>query len=203
MLITFEGIDGCGKSTQIDIFRKRLIDEGYDTVLLREPGGTSIGESIRNILLDKCNAGMCMETELLLFEAARAQIVRELIRPHLMNNRIVLLDRFIDSSVAYQGFGRGIGKEVVDRLNVFAIGDTVPKITFLFDIDPEVAVSRLSSRDRAKDRLDSEGLAFMQETRRGYLVIAKEDPDRVKVLDATKSIEELSHELYRIFKQLV
>jgi dTMP kinase len=120
-----------------------------------------------------------------------------------MNNRIVLLDRFIDSSVAYQGFGRGIGKEVVDRLNVFAIGDTVPKITFLFDIDPEVAVSRLSSRDRAKDRLDSEGLAFMQETRRGYLVIAKEEPDRVKVLDATKSIEELSHELYRIFKQLV
>ncbi len=202
MLITFEGIDGCGKSTQIEIFRKRLETEGYETTLLREPGGTSIGESIRNILLDKENTGMSIETELLLFEAARAQIVRECIRPMIRSGKIVLCDRFIDSSVAYQGYGRMIGRDVVDKLNKFAIGETVPNITFFFDIEPSVALSRMEYRGREKDRLDDEGIQFMHRVRKGYLEIAGTDTGRIKVLNAEKDISELSREIYKIFKEV-
>jgi len=203
MLITFEGIDGCGKSTQIELFRKQLEKEGYEITLLREPGGTSIGESIRNILLDKSNAVMSTETELLLFEAARAQIVRELIRPMIDSGKIVLCDRFIDSSVAYQGYGRMLGRDVVDRLNEFAIGETIPDITFFFDIDPSVALQRMESRAREKDRLDDEGIKFMHRVREGYMEIARTDKTaRIKVLNAEKDISEISREIYKIFKEV-
>ena len=202
MLITFEGIDGCGKSTQIELLRRKLEDEGYETVLMREPGGTTIGESIRNILLDKVNTLMTTETELLLFEAARAQIVREFIRPMVSSGKIVLCDRFIDSSVAYQGYGRNLGREVVDKLNKFAIGETVPDITFIFDIEPSAAIARMESRGRERDRLDEEGIQFMSKVREGYLEIAKTDKERVRLLNAEKDIDELSREIYKIFKEV-
>ena len=200
--ITFEGIDGCGKSTQIEILNKRLLLEGNDVMLLREPGGTIISEGIRQILLDKKNTKMCIETELLLFEAARAQIVREIIEPAICEGKIVLCDRFIDSSVAYQGYGRRIGRRIVDELNTYAIGRRKPDITFLFDLDPVAAVLRLSTRPQAKDRLDDESLSFMNRTRKGYLEIASEEPQRIKVLNAEKSIDDLSREIYSIFKEV-
>lgn len=202
MFITFEGIDGCGKSTQMDIFRKQLESDGYETVLLREPGGTSIGEGIRNILLDKVNTRMSTRTELLLFEAARAQLVGELVNPLLESGKIVLCDRFIDSSTAYQGFGRSLGRDVVEKLNVFAIGDTIPDITFLFDLEPAVALDRMKFRNREKDRMDSEGLEFMRRVREGYLEIAGMDIKRIKVLNAEKDISEISREVYKIFEEV-
>lgn len=200
--ITFEGIDGCGKSTQIDLFYQRLISEGYPVLLLREPGGTVISEEIRKILLDKKNTKMCSETELLLFEAARAQIINEVINPAIAQGKIVICDRFIDSSVAYQGFGRSIGRRVVNDLNKYAVGNTLPDITFLFDIDPKLAASRLSFRSQAKDRLDDESFSFMNSVRDGYLEIANEEPGRIKVLNAKDSIEDLAREIYRIFKEV-
>jgi len=202
LFITFEGIDGCGKSTQIEILNKRLLLEGNDVLLLREPGGTVISEGIRQILLDKKNTKMCSETELLLFEAARAQIVREIIDPAICEGKIVLCDRFIDSSVAYQGYGRRIGRRIVDELNTYAIGRRTPDVTFLFDLDPVAAVLRLSTRPQAKDRLDDESLSFMNRTRKGYLEIAGEEPQRIKVLNAEKSIDDLSREIYSIFKEV-
>jgi len=200
--ITFEGIDGCGKSTQIDLFHQRLVSEGLDVLLVREPGGTPISEEIRKIVLDNKNTRMCGETELLLFMAARAQIVRELIEPAIAEGKIVLCDRHIDSSVAYQGFGRRIGQRIVDGLNAFAVGTTRPDLTYLFDIDPIVAESRLAGRPQAKDRLDEESFGFMSRAREGYLQIAKEEPQRVRVLNAEMSIEDLSREIYRIFREV-
>ena len=200
--ITFEGIDGCGKSTQIDLFHQRLVSEGYDVLLLREPGGTAISEAIRQIVLDNRNTKMCRETELLLFEAARAQIVNEVTRPALSEGKIVLCDRHTDSSMAYQGYGRQIGPKIVGELNAFAVGDTRPDMTFLFDIDPRIAEIRLCDRPQVKDRLDDESLGFMDRSREGYLQIAKQEPQRVRVLNAKESIESLSREIYRIFKEV-
>ncbi len=200
--ITFEGIDGCGKSTQITLFHQKLVSDGFDVLLLREPGGTSISEGIRQILLDNKNTKMCSETELLLFMAARAQIVRELIEPAISEGKIVLCDRHIDSSVAYQGYGRRIGQKIVDGLNTYAVGATRPDLTFLFDIDPGIAESRLTGRPQAKDRLDEESFGFMSRTREGYLRIAEEEPQRIKVLNAEMSIEDLSREIYRIFREV-
>ena len=200
--ITFEGIDGCGKSTQIDLFHRKLEADGCSVLLLREPGGTPISESIRRILLDKKNTKMCSETELLLFEAARAQIVKEVIAPSIADGRVVLCDRFIDSSMAYQGYGRQIGSRVVDDLNTYAIAGTRPDLTFLFDIDPALAESRLACRPQARDRLDDESIAFVKRVREGYLRIAEAEPQRVRVLNAHKSIEELSREVYRIYREV-
>ncbi len=201
MLITFEGIDASGKSTHIDIFREKLEKDGYNAVLLREPGGTEIGESIRNILLDRNNTKMCMEAELLLFLASRAQIVRETIRPAINEGKIVLCDRYIDSSVAYQGYARGLGKDTVDVLNKFAIGDTVPDITFYFDIEPEKAIERINAREQKQDRIDVQGVEFLTKVRNGYKELAKDLNKRIKVLDADKKIQELSGEIYNIFKE--
>ena len=200
--ITFEGIDGCGKSTQIDLFHRKLEADGCKVLLLREPGGTPISECIRQILLDKKNTKMCSETELLLFEAARAQIVKEVIGPAIAEGMVVLCDRFIDSSMAYQGYGRQIGSKVVDDLNTYAIAGTGPDLTFLFDIDPALAESRLSCRPQARDRLDDESFAFVNRVREGYLRIAEAEPQRIRVLNAHSGIEDLSREVYRIYREV-
>jgi dTMP kinase len=202
MFITFEGIDGCGKSTQIELLYQKLLEDGYKTELLREPGGTEVGERIRVIVLKKENSSMSIQTEMLLFLAARSQLVREKIRPMKNQGIIVLCDRFIDSTVAYQGFGREIGKEFVDQMNRFAIAETIPDITYLLDLDPDRAVLRVVGRKRPKDRMDSEGIDFLRKVRYGYSVIAAENPGRVKVLDAQKKVEDLSCEIYRIFKEV-
>ena len=191
--ITFEGIDGCGKSTQIRYLTSYLEEHGRDHLLLREPGGTVIGEGIRNILLDKKNTGMTAMTELLLFEAARAQIVSEVIIPAVDSGKIVICDRFFDSTSAYQGFARNMGSEVVEELNSLATGGFEPDITFLLDISPEEALSRRVARGD-EDRIEKLGMEFQEKVREGYLELAR-NSSRIVKIDGTRSPEDTSAEI--------
>ena len=151
LFITFEGIDGCGKSTQTSLCKAWLEELGREVLLVREPGGTKLGERIREILLDKKNSSMAPMTELFLFEAARAQIVEETIKPALAEGKVVICDRFFDSSYAYQGCARGLGPEMVSRLNMDATGGLAPDVTFFLDISVEDAVKRRNTRGEEKD----------------------------------------------------
>lgn len=189
--ITFEGIDGCGKSTQCEMLKDYLKERGVDFIFVREPGGTVIGERIREILLDKKNSQMTSRTELLLFEAARAQITDEVIKPALEEGKIVLCDRFFDSSSAYQGMARGMGMEFVSDLNMAATGGLKPDITFFFDISAEEALERRGKRGEASDRIELAGLKFQEDVRAGYLELAKRSEGRIITIDATKGIEEI------------
>lgn len=191
LFITFEGIDGCGKSTQCELLKKHFVDNGIDFISVREPGGTVIGERIREILLDKKNSQMTSRTELLLFEAARAQIVDEVIRPALEAGKIVVCDRFFDSTSAYQGKARGMGMKFVVGLNKAATGGLAPDITFFFDIPAEEAQKRRGNRGNASDRIELAGLKFQEDVRAGYLELAERSNGRVVVIDATRSIEEI------------
>lgn len=189
LFISFEGIDGCGKSTHLNLLDEYLQSLGYSVLRPREPGGTAIGEKIRKILLEKTEDNMMAETELLLFLASRAQITREIIAPALHEGKIVICDRFMDSSVAYQGYGRALGPERVKLMNRFATGDIVPDITFLLDVDVEEARSRLDQRDSEMNRLDSETVQFMQTVREGFLAMQKDEPDRIKLVDTSGAKE--------------
>ena len=191
IFITFEVIDGCGKSTQCEMLKEYLKDNNKDFIFVREPGGTVIGERIREILLDKKNTQMTARTELLLFEAARAQITDEVIKPALEEGKIVLCDRFFDSSSAYQGMARGMGMEFVAGLNMAATGGLKPDVTFFFDISAEEALERRGKRGEASDRIELAGLKFQEDVRRGYLELAKESDGRVITIDATKRIDEI------------
>ncbi len=191
IFITFEGIDGCGKSTQCELLKDHLRDNGKDFIFVREPGGTVIGERIREILLDKKNTGMNARTELLLFEAARAQITEEIIKPALEEGKIVLCDRFFDSSSAYQGSARGMGMDFVAGLNMAATGGLKPDITFFFDISVEEAAARRGKRGEASDRIELAGLRFQEDVRKGYLELVKESDGRIITIDASKGIEEI------------
>lgn len=191
--ITFEGIDGCGKSTQIGLLTGYLEEKGIDYLLLREPGGTVIGENIRNILLDKKNTGMTDMTELLLFEAARAQIVAEVIRPAVESGKAVICDRFFDSTAAYQGYAKNMGSEVVKTLNQLATGGFEPDITFLLDITPEQALERRTARGE-EDRIEKLGMEFQRKVRDGYLTIASESSRIVKI-DGARTPEETFSEI--------
>lgn len=189
-LITFEGIDGSGKSTQIRLLSAWLEGEGYDVLLLREPGGTQIGEQIRTILLSTGNEKMSAVTELLLFEAARAQLVNEVIEPALAAGRIVICDRFIDSTVAYQGHGRGLEPELVNTLNRLAVGDILPDLTVWLDAPPETLRARITKRSVDADRLDREHEAFRQRTREGFAAQAERYPERIFRVDTGRDKEE-------------
>ena len=191
IFITIEGIDGCGKSTQCEMLKDYLKESGKDFIFVREPGGTVIGERIREILLDKKNTQMTARTELLLFEAARAQITDEVIRPALEEGKIVICDRFFDSSSAYQGMARGMGMDFVAGLNMAATGGLAPDVTFFFDISAEEALERRGKRGEASDRIELAGLKFQEDVRRGYLELAKESDGRVITIDATKEIDEI------------
>ena len=193
IFITFEGIDGCGKSTQINMLSSFLQEKGIPFIMLREPGGTVVGEKIRDILLDKKNDGMDPVCELLLFEAARAQITNEVIAPALEEGKVVICDRFYDSTFAYQGYARGFGQEVVESLNRTAVSGTHPDITFLLDITPEEALIRRNGRG-AEDRLEALGLKFQQDVRQGYMVLA-DKYDRIVKIDASQSPEEIGAEI--------
>ncbi len=188
MLISFEGIDGSGKSTQAKLLYDHLKGKGKKAVLYREPGGTQVGERIREILkgFEVTPVG-----ELFLFEASRSELVLR-IREDLKGGKVVILDRFTDSTVAYQGYGRGIDVEFVKRLNDFATGGLKPNITFLLDIDPEKALRRIRSRDRF------ENLEFLRKVREGFLELARREKDRVVVLDATKGKGEIFTEILGI-----
>jgi len=194
-LLSFEGSEGCGKSTQIRLLKERLEKSGREVVVLREPGGTEIGESIRHLLQHaKEGHAMTTETELLLFAASRAQIVREKIRPLLEAGAFVILDRFLDSTTVYQGHARGLPLDAVNAINRFAIGGTLPRLTLLLDLDTQTAWQRIHATGRELDRMESQPPEFFEKVRQGYLQLAAAEPDRIKVIDASASPEEV-HEV--------
>ena len=202
LLITFEGGEGCGKSTQITALKARLEAMGKTVVQTREPGGTPLGESVRNLLqYDDAGQGMSSEAELLLFAASRAQHVRELIAPAIAEGQIVLCDRFLDSTTVYQGVARAIDSKKVDTINQFAIGDTKPDLTILIDLPPEIGLARVQARNDGKlDRMEKEAIEFFQAVRQRYLDLAKSEPKRFLVLDGSQSVEELETQIWQRVK---
>jgi len=197
LLITFEGIDGCGKTTQVQRFLSNLEQAGYDHILVREPGGTPIGEQIRQILLDKNHFEMQAETELLLYSASRFQLCQQIIAPALTAGKIVVCDRFYDSTTAYQGYGRGLDLEFIQRLNRMATRNLVPDMTLVFDISLEERTSRIHHKEL--DRLETENAGFQAKVRNGFRQIAEAEPERVFLLDGTKAVAELSKTVWQLF----
>lgn len=197
LFITFEGVEGSGKSTQIELLQRYLRESGYDVEVLREPGGTGIGEAIRAILLDPTNSAMAPITELLLYEAARSQLVAERVKPALDAGRLVLCDRFYDSTTAYQGAGRGFSLDLLQMLNSTAASGLVPDVTFVLDFPVEAGLERAANH-KAADRLEREEVAFHERVRLGYLQLAKEEPARVKVIDASGPVETIAEEIRRL-----
>jgi len=200
MFISFEGIDFCGKSTQIDLLKDYLIEQGKKVEIVREPGGTSLSEKIRTILLDNKNEKMLKETELFLFSASRAQLVREKIRPYLEKGFYVISDRFHDSSTAYQGHGRGIPVDVIAGVHDLAIGDTIPDITYFIDIPVGIANERKKKQSKGKlDRIELADMEFYSRVRNGYLETAKNE-NRFKVIDGTQSIQNIHNHIISEFE---
>ncbi|WP_395738845.1 dTMP kinase [Prosthecobacter sp.] len=198
-LLSFEGSEGCGKSTQISLLRSRLEASGRSVVVLREPGGTELGESIRHLLQHaKEGAAMTPETELLLFAASRAQLVREKIRPLLEAGTFVILDRFLDSTTVYQGIARGLPLESVRAINHFAIGGTLPQLTLVLDMDSATARQRIHQTGRELDRIESQPQAFFEKVRQGYLAVAQAEPERVKIVEASASPETVHASIWQI-----
>ena len=201
MFLTFEGGEGCGKSTQIQRLAERLRALGREVVVTREPGGTEIGEQLRHLLqFSAAGHRLVSESELLLFAASRAQLVRELIRPALDRGAIVLADRFLDSTTVYQGVARRIDPAEVAAINHFAVGPTLPDLTFLLDLPPALARARLAARPRppgAPDRMEQQPAEFYEAVRRGYLDLAARETTRIRLLDATASIEQLATDIWQ------
>lgn len=198
LFITFEGSEGCGKSTQIRLLADELARRGRDPLLLREPGGTTAGEAIRHLLQHAPEgAALVPEAELLLFAASRAQLVREIVRPALAAGRTVICDRFLDSTTVYQGVARKISAESTARINRFAVGECLPDVTFLLDLDRATARERLKCRGQAADRIEGESEAFFEAVRQGYLKLAALEQDRIRVIDAAGSQEEIAAAILR------
>lgn len=202
MFITFEGVDGCGKSTIANEVFKLLKDENKEVILTREPGGVKIAEDIRKILLNKEYTSLDERTETLLFAASRRQHLVEKVWPALNKGKIVICDRYIDSSLAYQGAGHKVGIKEVFNVNMFATENTLPDLTILFDIDPREALKRINqNKDREVNRLDLETLNFYDVVRKTYLDLANEFKERYYVIDASKPIDEVIKETYKIIKE--
>lgn len=187
MFITFEGADGCGKTTQIKLIDEYLRSKGYKTLLTREPGSKGLGEKIREILLNY-DGEVSSRCESFLFLADRAQHVDCIIKPALQEGTIVLCDRHTDSTVAYQGYGRGLDIEEIKKLNALATGGLKPDLTIVFDVDIETSQARVGKN---KDRMESAGIEFFKKVREGFLKIAKEEPQRVKVINSSDTIENI------------
>jgi len=197
--ITFEGSEGCGKSTQVQRLAARLKRAGVLYLVTREPGGTPIGETIRELLqFAPHGGGMTPQTELLLFEASRSQLVRETIKPALESGLCVIADRFFDSTTVYQGVARKLDQQIVERLNAFAVGDFVPDITFVLDVDAETARSRLKRTVRTPDRMEQESTEFYDRVRTGYRELAIRDPDRIILIDGTRPADEVENEIWEM-----
>ena len=212
LFITLEGSEGCGKSTQIARLAEFLRKENststspQEVVLLREPGGTAIGEQIRPILQHAPeSAAMTPETELLLFAASRAQLVREVIRPALDRGAIVICDRFFDSTTVYQGVARALHKEIVAQINSLAVGDTLPDVTILLDLEVSVGLERMAQRNKknslASDRIEQESEVFFDAVRHGYLELAEQHPDRFITIDASQSAEIVTEQILSHLKK--
>lgn len=198
---SLEGIDGSGKSTQIDMLIARLTAEGYSVVKLREPGGAKISERVREILLDASFKGvMGDKTELLLYNAARAQVIHEIIQPALDAGKIVIADRFAWSTFAYQGFARGLGAGMVQKLTELTCGSCFPELTVVLDLTVERSRARTAKRGEAPDRLEQEKADFFERVRQGYLAAAREYPECVTAIDADRSPEEVFGDLYKLIK---
>lgn len=199
LFITFEGPEGAGKTTIIKKIAERLAQENIDVLATREPGGIEIAEKIRTIILNPAHTAMDERTEALLYAAARSQHYFEKVRPALDAGKMVICDRFIDSSLAYQGYARGIGVDEVLSINEFAIGKKLPDLTILFDISPEVGLARIHAHgDREVNRLDVESLAFHQKVREGYLQLVKRYPERIRVINANQSMEHVVEDVWAI-----
>ncbi|NWF90473.1 MAG: dTMP kinase [Ignavibacteriaceae bacterium] len=204
MFITFEGIDFCGKSTQVELLKNYLNQKNKTVEVIREPGGTRISELVRSLLLDKTHKNMCNETEIFLFSASRAQLVREKIRPYLLKGYYVISDRFHDSSTAYQGFGRGLSIELIMSIHSLAIGDTVPDITFFIDIPVEEAESRKQKKlAHELDRIEVSQKDFYEKVRNGYIFLSKEK--RFRKIDGTLDVstihKQIVHEIELLEKR--
>lgn len=191
--ITVEGCEGSGKSTQIELLREKLNNLGADYMIAREPGGTEISEKIRAIILDKNNSGMTDECEALLYAASRAQLLGEIVIPALKSGKTVVLDRYIDSSLAYQAYARGLGFDFVYKVNAFAFENAVPDCTLFLNIDPESAFRRKGGAD-AEDRVEAAGLEFHKKVYAGYIALAEKFPERFEVIDCKDSTRGQTHE---------
>ena len=196
LFITFEGVEGGGKTTQMQLLRQALEERGCRVLLTREPGGAPIAEAIRGVLLDPAHKAMAPTTELLLYEAARAQHVAEVIGPALEEGRIVLCDRFADSTTAYQGTARGLDYAELDKLHRIATGGIWPHLTFVLDLSPEEGLNRARERGRF-DRMEQESLDFHERVRQGFLRIANMDPDRVTIVNAARPLEDVARHILR------
>lgn len=192
LFISFEGADGSGKTTQISLLEKKLKDDDYPVIVTCEPGGTAVSKRIRSLLLDKTSA-IDYRAEALLYAADRADHVEKVVKPALKNGQIVITDRYIDSSLVYQGIARGLGIDEVMSINAFAMSGLMPDVTFV--LDAESAKSRLEERGSELDRIESEGLEFQAKIKEAYLKIAQMYPSRIKVIDANRDPESVSHEI--------
>ena len=202
LFVTFEGGEGTGKTTAMKAVNDRLLKEGYSTVTSREPGGTPIAEEIRNVILDKANNAMDPRTEALLYAASRRQHLVEKIWPALKEGKIVLCDRYLDSSLAYQGGARGLGIDEVLNINLFATEGTYPDLTLFFDLDPKVGLARIAANQgREVNRLDLEKISFHEKVSASFQELVKRYPNRYVTLDASKSPEEVAEEAYSEIKK--
>jgi dTMP kinase len=197
--ITFEGSEGSGKSTQADRLAARLQRHGLPYILTREPGGTPIGESIRELLqFAPHNSNMTSESELLLFEASRSQLVREVIKPALERGMCVIADRFFDSTTIYQGAARKLDREIIERLNAFAVGDCIPDITFVLDVDAATAEARMQHQPRRADRMEQQAAEFYERVREGYRKLAAHEPKRIILIDGSRNPDEIEKQIWKV-----
>ncbi|MBN1114359.1 MAG: dTMP kinase [Oligoflexia bacterium] len=196
--VTLEGIEGAGKTTQIRLLEKALVNSDIDFILTREPGGIKSAEAIRELLLHE---DINPKTELLLYEAARSEHIEHVIQPALDSDILVICDRYTDATIAYQGFGRGIDLDLINRLNDIATGGTYPDITFVLDMPPEKISERLERRGLAPDRLEKLGSEFYKKVREGYLYLREKEPERVHIIDATDSRENIHEKIFSIIEK--
>ncbi|MBI5199035.1 MAG: dTMP kinase [Nitrospirae bacterium] len=206
IFITFEGVEGSGKTTQIDLLANALEAEGLHVVKTQEPGGTRIGAMIRKVLLDPKNKEIGPMTELMLYGASRAQHIKEVILPAIKEGKIVLCDRFSDSTIAYQGYGRALSLEIIEKLDIFATEGLKPSLTILLDINPEKGLFRAKRRIEENNslkegRIEQEGFSFHKRVREGFLRLAEEEPDRIKVMGADLPVEEIHKKIIEIVKE--
>lgn len=212
LFITFEGLEGCGKTTQARMLFDFLIKKRIPSIYTKEPGGTKIGDKIRKILLDQKNDGMDYKTEMLLFLASRAENVRLIILPALEEGKVVISDRFYDSTTAYQGYGRGIDLEIVKHLNNLVVGEAIPDLTFILDIDPHEGLRRSASFGNSREmRFEEEfinkkiigGKLFLERVRHGYYQLSHEETGKIKMIDANRNKEYIFEEIIKIVKRKI